>query len=152
MNPKIIFFFSILFLMHSCSQKQNENQPEPKTIRKYKTDISDPSNTLSGKTETLELQYIAFGCPCANWIDVKKYKNLPENEPLGDKTIFIEPAEKSLELPKSFDLTKHKIVIKGQFYTKPDYPKGTPETEATTATTFNKAPVFRYTEIKIENL
>ena len=117
-----------------------------KIIRKK--DISDPNNKLTGKIETLELQYVVWGCACANWVKVGKYEEYQNNGILSIKTIFIEPAEKKLELPKNFDPFKHKIVVKGQFYIKPDYPKGTPETEEI----LKKAPVFRYTSITIKKL
>jgi|SRR5690554_5444772 len=151
---KLITLTSFAILLIACNENTTKTKTgeveQPQKI--YKEDISDPTNTLSGKIETLQLQYISFGCPCANWIETETYKNLSEDEPLGDKTIFIEQAEQAPELPEYFDLTKHKIVVKGQFYVKPDFPKGTPETEETVAETFNKAPVFRYTELTIKKL
>ncbi|WP_162304165.1 hypothetical protein [Chryseobacterium mulctrae] len=63
----------------------------------------------------------------------------------GKKTIFIEPENKNIELPIYFDPSRHRLILKGQFYVYPDYPKGTPETEEP----LKKAKVFRYSEMKI---
>lgn len=107
-------------------------------------DISDPTNTLNGKTETLELDYIVWGCACANWVtpsDFKKY----QNNKLADHCIFIEPANNDLELPMYFDPGRHFIKVIGQFYIRPDYPKGTIQSEEQ----LDKARVFRYTKINV---
>lgn len=121
----------ILFLLIACSSK----------------DMSDPTNTLNGKTETLELRYIVWGCACANWVtpeDLRKYND----NGLDKHSIFIEPAKPELELPLYFDPARHFITVTGQFYVKPDYPKGTEETEEQLA----KAKVFRYTSIEVKKL
>lgn len=107
-------------------------------------DISDPTNTLNGKTETLELSYIVWGCACASWVthaDFKKY----EDDKLAEHCIFIEPANKDSELPLYFDPGLHNIKVTGQFYIRPDYPKGTPKGEEQ----LDKAKVFRYTKIEV---
>ena len=115
-------------------------------------DLTDPSNILSSKIEVLELKNVPFGCACADWIRMKDYKALlnSKNQSSGqEKMFFIEPADDSLKLPKGFDIAKEYIIVKGQFYTKPDYPKSM-EADEEMATTLKKAPVFRYTEIKIK--
>lgn len=111
-------------------------------------DISDPSNTLTGKQETLQLSYIAWGCDCANWItdaDAKKYHNL-EGDALAAHCIFLEPASKDLALPPNVDALRNDIIVTGQFYVKPDYPKGTFQGEEH----LDKARVFRYTKLKVK--
>lgn len=153
---KNIVFCIFIFLL-SVGDLQSQTKVEStevstRNFRKYKSDISDPTNTLSGKIETLELSYLPFGCSCASWIDVKRLKALKEDDTLGDKTIFIEPADSTLIISlDKFDLAQLNIVVKGQFYTKPDYPKGTEETEET-GVTFKKVPVFRYTEMIIKEI
>jgi len=110
---------------------------------KYK-DISDPTNKLSGKIETLELEYIVWGCACANWVnpaDRIKY----QAKGLKEHCVFIEPASTALELPLYFDPGRHFIKATGQFYVNPDYPKGTMELEEK----LDKARVFRYTELTV---
>ncbi|MFV0529982.1 MAG: carboxypeptidase-like regulatory domain-containing protein [Flavobacteriales bacterium] len=116
--------------------------------RTYRKDISDPTNKLSNKIETLELQYIVWGCACANWVETSKYAEYGKNGNLSKKTIFLEPENEELILPEKFNPFKNKVIVVGQFYIKPDYPKGTPESEEK----LEKAPVFRYTEMKIEKL
>ncbi len=106
--------------------------------------ISDSTNTLTGKTETLELEYIDWSCACANWItivDKKKYKD----SGLVKHSIFIEPADSSLNLPESFNHLQNRIKVTGQFYVREDYPQGTVQMEEP----LEKAKIFRYTSIQI---
>lgn len=128
-------FYSILFLIVSCS-----------LLTGRKKDLSDPSNVLSGKTQSLELHYIVWGCACANWVtpeNLEKYKDLN----LDEYCIFIEPERPDLDLPIYFDPFRHYIKVTGQFYERPDYPKGTPETEEQ----LDKAPVFRYSQLEVKH-
>lgn len=85
------------------------------------------------------------GCACANWVTTADYDKYQDNK-LAEHCIFIEPANDSLEIPLYFNAQRHKIKIKGQFYTKQDYPKGTIQTEKES----EKAKVFRYTEIEVK--
>jgi hypothetical protein len=92
------------------------------------------------------LDYIAWGCACANWVtpaDFKKY----QDHKLAEHCIFIEAANNDLELPMYFDPVRHFIRVRGQFYVKPDYPKGTVKNEEE----LDKAKVFRYTKIEVLN-
>jgi hypothetical protein len=94
---------------------------------------------LTDKQQTLQLNYIVWGCACANWItpaDAAKYKD----DSLAEHCIFIEPANKDLELPLYFEPKRHFIKVTGQFYIRPDYPKGTIQGEEH----LDKAKVFRY--------
>lgn len=116
--------------------------------RIYKQDISDPNNKLTGNVQTLELQYIIWGCACANWVETSVYEESEKNGTLAKKSIFLEPANKELELPDNFIPSENKVIVVGRFYKKPDYPKGTPESEEK----LEKAPVFRYTKMTIEKL
>ena len=79
-----------------------------------------------------------------NWIttaDRIKY----QDSGLVKHCIFIEPADSTLDIYYSFQPNTQKIIVKGQFYVKEDYPKGTIKTEEE----LEKAKVFRYTKIKI---
>lgn len=142
--------FPILFLFFSCSSNSGKTKNtglkkesiSNKTINKK--DISDPTNTLTRKTEILQLDYIVWGCACANWVtptDFEKY----QDDKLAEHCIFIEPANKDLEVPFYFAPARHRIKVEGQFYVKPDYPKGTIQTEEQ----LNKAKVFRYTKLEV---
>lgn len=140
----------ILFLIASCStqsDKTKSNKLETtKVVESFKPkEISDPTNTLTGKTENLELEYIVWGCACANWVTPTDFHKYQDNK-LAEHCIFIEPANDSLKLPLNFDASLHRIKVKGQFYTRPDYPKATVETEEQ----LDKAKVFRYTQIEIK--
>ena len=110
-------------------------------------DLSDPDNKLTGKVETLQLRYIAWGCACANWVteeDLIKY----QDSGLADNVIFIEPSSPDLDVPIYFDVTRHYIQVKGQFYLNEGYPKGTVESEEK----LDPAKVFRYTSIEVVNI
>jgi hypothetical protein len=125
------FLFYVLIVVTSCRSK----------------DLSDPGNKLTGKVETLQLRYIAWGCACANWVteeDLKKY----QDSGLADNVIFIEPSTPELKVPVYFDVTRHYIRVKGQFYVDEGYPKGTVESEEN----LDPAKVFRYTSIEVVNI
>jgi hypothetical protein len=142
-------FLPILLIISSCSTKSDKTKGVQADTAKVSEHlklkvISDSTNTLTEKIENLELEYIVWGCACANWItptDLDKY----QDNKLADHCIFIEAANDSLELPIYFDASRHRIKIKGQFYIRPDYPKGTVQTEER----LEKAKVFRYTEIEV---
>lgn len=142
-------FLSILLLFSSCSTQsdktKNSRADTTKVIESLKPKvISDSTNTLTGKTENLELDYIVWGCACANWVTPTDFDKYQDNK-LAEHCIFIEPVSDSLELPIYFDPSRHRIKVKGEFYTRPDYPKGTVQTEEK----LEKAKVFRYTEIEV---
>jgi hypothetical protein len=140
----------ILFLLVACSS--NSSKTETKTTKGDRTlvkvtrkkDLSDPTNTLTGKTETLQLYYIVWGCACANWVTPEDLKKYQDNK-LAEHCIFLEPASPELKEPLYFDPARHMIKVTGQFYVKPDYPKGTEETEEH----LDKAKVFRYTKMEV---
>ena len=58
---------------------------------------------------------------------------------------YIEPANKTLELPIYFDAFRHRLKITGQFYERDDYPQGTIEMEEK----MPKAKVFRYSKLEV---
>jgi hypothetical protein len=143
---------SFLLFIISCSDnsatveknklvKQNETVLNPLRGKI----ISDSTNILEPKIQRLELEYIAWGCACANWItptDRIKY----DTNGLADHCIFIEPADNTLVFPDStFQFDKENIRVTGQFYVRKDYPKGTIELEEH----LDKARVFRFTKIAI---
>jgi len=142
--------FPIILLFSACST--NSSKVDKATVAKDTLvrqtsqikDISDSTNTLNGKTERLELDYIVWGCACANWVtptDFEKY----QDDKLAEHCIFIEPASKDLEVPLYFSPERHFIKVTGQFYVKPDYPKGTIQGEEH----LDKAKVFRYVHIDV---
>jgi hypothetical protein len=66
----------MLSLLISCffdsNMTKNKTSEDNNTLVQStrKKDLSDPANTLTGKTETLQLYYIVFVCTCANWVYV----------------------------------------------------------------------------------
>ena len=114
--------------------------------KKYTKVISDSTNRLTDKIEILEVQYTVWGCACPQWIQLKDTMQL-NNEKTNyiDYHFYLEPAEKTLELPTHFDAFKHIIKVTGQFYEREDYPQGTIEMEEP----MPKAKVFRYTKLEV---
>jgi hypothetical protein len=147
---KKLFYLLIGFSI-SCSNSSDKNTKSAASIKIDSTPkkeepkiISDSTNVLENKFQQLELEYIVWGCACANWItpkDLIKY----QDSGLAKHCIFIEPADSTLDLPDNFQSASQKIIVKGQFYAREDYPKGTIQTEET----LEKAKVFRYTKIKV---
>lgn len=141
------YLIVLILVFISCSAPDSKSR-NSFTDLKGKTDLSDSSNKLSGKIENLELRYIAWGCACANWVKSSELNEYETPEKLKEHCIFIEPEKEELKIPFYFDPMRHQVSLKGQFYIKPDYPKGTPESEEQ----LDKAKVFRYSEIKIINI
>ena len=148
---KIVTLSFLLFII-SCSDNST-NSKKDKLVKLDEVSlnplrgkiISDSTNILEPKIERLELEYILWGCACANWItpaDRIKY----DTNGLAEHCIFIEPADSNLKLSDStFQYDKENIKVTGQFYVRRDYPKGTIELEEH----LDKAKVFRFTKIEI---
>lgn len=139
----------ILTIFTSCTiqtRKQNDNsikQSQPE--KKYTKVISDSTNKLAGKVESLEVEHTVWGCACPQWIQTKDLNLNDTTIKFIDLHFYIEPADRELDLPIYFDAFRHKLKIEGQFYEKKDYPQGTVEMEEP----MPKAKVFRYTKIKV---
>lgn len=86
---------------------------------------SDNKGGLEGEIQTLELNYIAWACDCANWAkneDLEKYSGNIDNI-LAKQSIFIEPATRTLELLDTLGYSNDIIKFTGQFYNKKGFPK-----------------------------
>ena len=147
-NILTILFFSLTLV--SCGQLKNEKQEETKEFKKqneknYNNIISDSTNKLTDKVENLELEYTVWGCVCPEWIKSNDNYNSDSTKNYYNLHFYIEPKEDELELPIYFDAFRHRIKVKGSFYEKEDYPKGSVEGEQR----MPKAKVFQYTEIKV---
>ena len=100
---------------------------------------------LEENEETLELSYIAWACDCANWAkleDIEKYHD--EGDTLAELSVFIEPANETLELPDTLGYSGDIIRFTGHFYTKKGFPKGYQSFEQP-----DRARVFQYTSYKV---
>jgi hypothetical protein len=139
---KISIFIVCLFLS-ACSSD---------TIRSSKNKVAQyyPTYTrdLEDTSWTLDLTYISWSCQCANWAmedDFQKSQDMGEN--LSDKSIFIEPADSTLELPDTLGYSGDLIRFIGRFYRERGYPKRYPKTEMQV----QKAKVFKYTKYEVLN-
>lgn len=149
-NILTILLFSLTFV--SCGQtKTNKHsdklKQQNKVEHKYTKIISDSTNKLTDKVENIEIEYTVWGCACPNWIQTKDNKDNDTTKNYLKLHFYIEPADKSLELPIYFDAFRHRLKITGQFYEREDYPHGTIEMEEP----MPKAKVFRYTKIEVLN-
>ena len=103
------------------------------------------SNRLDEKEQSIELSYIAWACDCANWTtqgDIQKYAD--DADALAERSIFIEPADKSLTLPDTLGYSMDVIKFTGHFYKKKGFPKDYSSQENP-----DKARVFRYTKYQV---
>ena len=143
-----LFLFALTFT--SCRQtktsQQSEDSKSLKQVDKtYSKVISDPSNILTDKVENLEVDYTVWGCACPQWIQSKDNESNDTTKNYLKLHFYIEPADKTLELPIYFDGFRHRLKITGQFYKREDYPQGTIEMEEP----MPKAKVFRYSKIEV---
>jgi hypothetical protein len=143
---KILSIILIFLTQISCGQTEIKTKGE-NIQKKYDQVISDPKNKLTDKIENLEIEYVVFGCACPNWIRTQDNYNSDTTKNFKELYFYIEPAEKSIELPIYFDAFRHQLKITGQFYENEDYPQGTIEMEEK----MPKAKVFRYSKIEIIN-
>ena len=145
-NKLLILLLAIA--QFSCVQTKKQIEPIKlieQAENKYNKVISDSTNTLIDKVEDLEVNYHIIGCACPNWIRTKDEENTDTTKTFKDLYIYIEPADSTLDLPIYFEPYRHKLKIRGQFYERKDYPKGTIEMEEP----MPKAKVFRYTNIEV---
>ncbi len=132
---KIIIVLVAAF--NSC--KSNEKKPAVTASKSIE-------NSLNGKTEILDLMYIAWGCDCANWIKVEDAKRLEDQDSsLESSCIYLESAIDSNVIPAGFDPFKHILIVSGQFYKY----KGLPPEMRNSEEHPERAPIFRYTSFKI---
>ena len=103
-------------------------------------------NSLENKTQTLELQYVSWGCVCANWaapMDIKRFAD--SSYQLSKSCVYVEPANKDLVLPDTIRFATDRIRFTGQFYEREGYPKEYIATEEQ----LDKAKIFRYTKYEV---
>jgi len=146
----ILTILLLCVAMVSCGQTETKQQADKivknkQVENKYTKVISDSTNKLTDKVENLEIEYTVWGCACPNWIQTKDNINIDTTKNFLKLHFYIEPANKTLELPIYFDAFRHRIKISGQFYEREDYPKGTVEMEEP----MPKAKVFRYSKIEV---
>ena len=145
---KLFLQIAILFFV-SCN---SNNEKKIVTSNQNKIAVAPvyyPANKspLENSTPTLTLEYIVWGCACANWITKEDYKKYQDTGSLSDHCIFIEPADSILQILDSTDFRLYNLRLTGNFYTE----KGYPENYSKTEEVVEAARVFRYTAYKILN-
>lgn len=107
---------------------------------------SDNKGGLKDKTQTLELNYIAWACDCANWVTNEDLEKYSENigDTLAKQSIFIEPANKALALPDTLGYSNDIIKFTGQFYNEKGFPKDYHSYQEP-----EESRVFRYTDYEV---
>jgi hypothetical protein len=103
-------------------------------------------NDLDDKTQTIELSYIDWACDCADWATPEQLNKLADNvnDTLGKVAVYIEPIDKSKELPDSIYWTGTTVKFHGQFYKHKKFPKNYFSVELP-----GRAKVFRYDNYEI---
>jgi hypothetical protein len=144
------FVVAITLILFGCVSKKNEQQAvvtsdtkRPTTEKYHPTYTEDLEDSL----RTLDLSYVAWACQCANWVLASDHEKYQESGGISQRSIFIEAADSTLELPDTIGYTGDVIRIDGRFYTDKGYPRNYPVTEMTP----EKARVFRYTKYKMLN-
>jgi hypothetical protein len=141
MRSNVFFAF---FLLFSCNTNTKKLIPVEKQDIIIATRNFYPAikSALENKTQTITLEYIVWGCACANWItkaDLKKYEAAGS---LSDHCIFIEPSDSALQIPENVDFLSNNLKLTGNFYTEKGYPREYLKTEEEV----ESARVFRYTK------
>ncbi len=123
MSHSMLFLFLILLSLASCN-------PQP--------------TQLSGKNETITVDYIKWACDCPDFVDTKVYDQDPEYEVKEEECFFIEAANKKNQIPEKYyneDHFQYSLKLTGQFYldkgVPTSYDRKTPERP-------KKSRVFRY--------
>ncbi|MBS1523408.1 MAG: hypothetical protein JST50_20575 [Bacteroidetes bacterium] len=145
MKLKSLALLLSLITVFSCCQNKKKTDCPPKKVTAKKTIpkmLWDSTNTLENNVQTLRLRFISVGCACPEWVRLKD-QNL---ENVLNYCIYIEPADTSMWNPENDSIAwKTGIIVTGQFYVKPSYPKGAFEGME------DKPPmgkIFRYTRAK----
>ena len=120
----ITLLLAFVIIFTCCQHKKKSNYPPKKaTIKKNiipKT-LWDSTNILENKVQTLRLRFVSVGCACPKWVRLKDQNK----ENVLNYCIYIEAANSSIWNPDNDSIAwKTGIIITGQFYVRPSYPKG----------------------------
>jgi hypothetical protein len=130
----------ICFLLLACSSDTSKSNNDSDDY--YQTYTKDLEDTV----RSLDLTYIAWACQCANWATEADFKKAQDDgDKLADKSVFIESADTSVELPDTLGYSGDLIRFTGQFYKDKGFPKKYPKTEMPV----DKSKVFRYTKYQV---
>ncbi len=140
---------NVIFCVTSCSQTKMEKAHNNETSKPK--NISNSTNTLTGKKENLEIEtlilsYNAISCSCAQWSDSRFDKK--ENPDKKDY-YWLEPAnEKLINADHVFNGENLPVQIKvtGQIVSENGFPKGK---NLSKISEDQAGKVFQYTKIEI---
>ena len=127
-----IFIFLLIACMDGPNSTKRKFYP---TYTKY----------LEDTIRSLDLEYIAWACACANWATPSDIDRYNDSGKLEDHSIFVEPADSTLILPDTLGYSADIIKFTGQFYKEKGYPKNYERTEEPVS----KARVFRYMKYQV---
>jgi hypothetical protein len=141
MKIKLVIKLIILTLVISnCNLIQTEGD----------TTKSDYPKELTNKIDTIEIEYIAWACACANWLP-NKYFDL-DNDILSENPenycIFLEAEKEDLRIPDEYCFSgfENRIRLIGSYYKDKGISK---DFMQSTSQKPDKAKVFKYSEIEI---
>lgn len=107
---------------------------------------SDTKGDLEVEVQTIELQYIAWACDCANWASPEDIELFHHNEEdtLAKLCVFVEPAPGVEELPDSISYPRDLVRFTGRFYSGKGFPDSYHSFQ-------DPAParVFQYTDFEV---
>lgn len=115
------------------------------------TELDHP-DILSSKVDTIEVNYIAWACPCANWLETKysveQDKEEYTNNDKADKCIFLEAAEPKFVIPDEYRCWYNGNTIRliGSFYKDKGISR---DYESPVGKKPEHAKVFRYIHIEV---
>ena len=95
---------------------------------------------LEPTTRTVEMDYIAWACECANWADSQALTLHNDPDAMAARCVYIEPADPTLSLPDTLGYSMDRIAFTGNYYQQPGFPDGYASDQSP-----EPARVFRYT-------
>jgi hypothetical protein len=107
---KLLLQIAILFSV-SCNSNNEKKIVTPNQNQIAVAQVYYPANKspLESRTQTLTLEYIVWGCACANWITKEDYKKYQDTGSLSAHCIFIEPADSILQISDSTDFRLYNL-------------------------------------------
>lgn len=122
------------------------------TIIYFKQNITflDTPKKLSNTQETISVNHIRWACDCADFIETNQELYLDDGTIDEGKLLFLESDNDSLKtlLSKYTETNGYKFVVKGNFYEDLGISR---DYELNTSEKPNKAKVFRFYELEINN-
>lgn len=110
--------------------------------------ISDPTDKLSDKTDTLTLERIEFACECPNWITIADRKKYENTDSFDKKCLYLQAADTTQNIPFYFDPYRHRVIVTGHYYQQPYYTYVTMRPGDKPQRKLSSDKVFRYNTLR----